>query len=271
MPKCLIDYSNTIIYKIFCKDVTVKDIYVGHTTNITKRKYQHKTASKNETNDLKIYKVIRDNGGWDNWNMIEIAKYNCKNATEARIKEQEHYELLNTTLNSVPPYVDTIEKYCFICKVQCNTPKEFEKHINSNKHSKISKMQNIENSENNDCDMQISKKIYTCKKCGLITYKKTDFNRHILTSKHNSYETNIEYSESIYKTFICEICDKEYCDRTGLWRHKKKCKLTLDKENEEDSEICDKKLIIALLKQNTELIEIIKNSTNNNTLTPLQT
>jgi hypothetical protein len=44
---------------------------------------------------LKIYKIIRENGGWDNWNMVEIAKYNCNDSTEARIKEQLHYEELN--------------------------------------------------------------------------------------------------------------------------------------------------------------------------------
>jgi hypothetical protein len=51
------------------------------------------TQKKFSENKLKIYAIIRANGGWENWDMIEIAKYNCKNATEARIKEQEHYEL----------------------------------------------------------------------------------------------------------------------------------------------------------------------------------
>ena len=39
MPKDVVDYSNTIIYKIYCKNEMVTDIYVGHTTNFTKRKY----------------------------------------------------------------------------------------------------------------------------------------------------------------------------------------------------------------------------------------
>ena len=42
MPKDTIDYSNTIIYKIYCNDSSVTDIYIGHTTNFIKRKYQHK-------------------------------------------------------------------------------------------------------------------------------------------------------------------------------------------------------------------------------------
>ena len=42
MPKTDIDYSNTIIYKITCKDPTVNEVYVGHTTNFVQRKYSHK-------------------------------------------------------------------------------------------------------------------------------------------------------------------------------------------------------------------------------------
>jgi len=33
MPKINIDYSNTLIYKITCKDLLINEVYVGHTTN----------------------------------------------------------------------------------------------------------------------------------------------------------------------------------------------------------------------------------------------
>ena len=102
MPKDVISYSNTIIYKIFCNDKTVTDIYVGHTTNFIKRKYQHKNLC-NKGKKLKIYNLIQENGGWDNWTMIEIAKYNCQDVTEARIREHEHYDLLNPSLNLIKP------------------------------------------------------------------------------------------------------------------------------------------------------------------------
>ena len=76
MPKEEIDYSNTIIYKIVCKNPNINDVYVGHTTNFIQRKYSHKIACNSITNNIKIYNIIRENGGWDNWDMIEIAKYN---------------------------------------------------------------------------------------------------------------------------------------------------------------------------------------------------
>ena len=48
MPKTDIDYSNTIIYKITCKNVLVNDVYVGHTTNFVQRKYAHKQGCINK-------------------------------------------------------------------------------------------------------------------------------------------------------------------------------------------------------------------------------
>jgi len=104
MPKTDIDYTNTIIYKITCKDPTVTDVYVGHTTNFVQRKHAHKqscTNTKSRNYKCKLYDVIRNNNGWDNWNMEIVNFFNCKDAYEARQKEQEYFILLNATLNSV--------------------------------------------------------------------------------------------------------------------------------------------------------------------------
>jgi hypothetical protein len=68
------NYSNTVIYKIYCKDKNINDIYVGNTTNFQARKYHHKLAYENCEGCLKIYKTIRENGGWDNWDIEEIAQ-----------------------------------------------------------------------------------------------------------------------------------------------------------------------------------------------------
>ena len=107
MPKTEINYYNTIIYRIICKDLDVSDAYIGHTTNFIKRKNQHKAYCIYNTTgrktDLKIYKTIKDNGGWDNWDMIEIEKYPCIDANEARARERYWYEQHNSTLNVQKP------------------------------------------------------------------------------------------------------------------------------------------------------------------------
>ena len=63
------------IYKICCNDAIVKDFYIGSTANIKERKRCHKKACNNENNKdhyCKLYKCIRKNGGFENWNIIVI-------------------------------------------------------------------------------------------------------------------------------------------------------------------------------------------------------
>ena len=107
MPKITTDYSKTIMYKIVCNDLNVKECYVGHTINMTKRKYKHKSACNNENANaynFKIYKIIRENGGWDNWTMLLVEEFPCKDNHEACKRERELYEELGAFMNTVRPY-----------------------------------------------------------------------------------------------------------------------------------------------------------------------
>lgn len=59
------------IYKLIKKDATNDDmVYIGSTEDIDQRMYRHKIACNNINNrksDYKVYKYIRENGGWDEW------------------------------------------------------------------------------------------------------------------------------------------------------------------------------------------------------------
>lgn len=245
MPKENIDYSNTIIYKIFCNDSSIKDIYVGHTTNFIKRKYQHKSLC-NSSKRLKIYDLIKKNGGWDNWSMIEIAKYNCRDATEARIREQEHFDLLKPTITNVYN-----NEYCVL---------------------------STDNSIQHKDDHQENVKNYFCKACDYSTTRKYNYSLHLDSVKHKNNGLNNENNGSLAKnskTYICTNCKKTYNDRAGLWRHKKKCVTHTDIEPNETNQIVNNnvkndKLIEYLLNENKEIkeliLEIVKNGiTNTNT------
>ena len=100
---------------------------------------------------------------------------------------------------------------------------------------------------------------FYCKFCDYTTSKKKDFERHLLTQKHNgnSLATNgNNLCHTKEKKFFCEFCEKEYKDRTGLWKHNKKCNKKCISVNEENESIADKdQLIIMLIKQNSELIK----------------
>ena len=117
-----------------------------------------------------------------------------------------------------------------------------------------------------------NEKQYCCNICHFNTCKITDYNRHNLTQKHNRNKMATDGNINLEKTqlFCCENCGKEYNDRTGLWKHKKKCN-SHDIKKDEPS---DKELIMLLIKENSELrkdqtdikeliLEIVKNGTHN--------
>jgi hypothetical protein len=95
------DYTKTIIYKLINYDYP-ELVYVGSTTNFTKRKQHHKSSCNNEKNlnhNLKVYTNIRENDGWENWNMIKICDYPCNNKREADLEEDKYMTELKANMN----------------------------------------------------------------------------------------------------------------------------------------------------------------------------
>jgi hypothetical protein len=116
------NYNNIVIYKIVCKDLSVTNVYVGSTTNFRQRKFEHKSRINNKSPE-KIYETIGENGGWDNWEMIEIEKYPCNDSNEARARERFHYEQLNANLNTYNPSMSNEERR----KIDKNRNKNIER------------------------------------------------------------------------------------------------------------------------------------------------
>ena len=107
MPLNKIMYDKTHFYKIVCRDLNIKDCYVGHTTNFRTRKNQHKTTCNsplNKSHNFPVYKFIRENYGWDNFDMILIETLSCENKLEAEKIERRFIEELNCTLNAQMPF-----------------------------------------------------------------------------------------------------------------------------------------------------------------------
>ena len=236
MPKTVIDYSNTIIYKITCKEDNIKDLYVGHTTNFVQRKHLHKQGCVNEkatSYPCKLYKKIRECGGWDNWTMEIINFFNCKDHYEARIKEQEYFTLLNANLNSIEPLPK---------------PKSEEKNENKN----ILQSSNLINESNNQIVSNNASK-FECLICEFKCSKPSSWKQHIDTSKHKNRtilnEKNLTKSKPSY---ICSSCNKTYNARNSLWYHMKNCteKQIVKHENKDD-------LIQYLMKENAEIKQMV--------------
>jgi len=105
-------------------------------------------------------------------------------------------------------------------------------------------------------NMQKNANSYCCNFCYFNTSNKKNFELHLQTQKH------IRNTSATEKMQKCDICNKIYKDRTGLWRHKSKCKISNFAPKETDTKETDTKetvnnseLIIMLIKQNSELVK----------------
>ncbi len=202
MPRKVIDYSKTVIYKIVCNDLNVKDVYVGHTTGFTKRKTTHKSHCLNPNDskhNLKIYKMIRENGDWNNWSMIEIEKYPCKDDNEARARERFWYEELQATMNTLCPILYIGEKKQYEKDYhEKNKEKivEYKKNYQKNYHEKNKDVIDTRNKdyyvrnkdkfkEKNNCE---------CGGCYTMTHKLA----HFKTLKHIKYIQEKELNNNIF-------------------------------------------------------------------------
>ena len=203
------NYSKTIIYKICCNDTNIKDIYVGSTCNFRQRKYKHNMRTNQKDNqkynNTYVYRFIRDNGGWNNWSMIQLEEVECKNKREKEKYEREWYDKLKPTLNQILPYITAEEKK--------------ENHI---KYSKIRYQNNKETikekvrkyKENNKEKILKNSKEYYENNKEKIKEKVREYN------KNNKEEISKKRKERVK----CPKCNKEL-SRSNLSRHlKKSCK-----------------------------------------------
>jgi len=140
MPKTPMDYSKTNIYKIVCNNLSIKESYVGHTTDMTKRKCSHKSHCNNEKDkkhNLKIYQIIRENGGWENWNMVLVEKFPCEDKYQACKREREVLEELGAKMNTRRPYLKHAEEKKE--KAECEYCAKLISNKHMSRHHKICK------------------------------------------------------------------------------------------------------------------------------------
>jgi hypothetical protein len=110
---------------------------------------------------------------------------------------------------------------------------------------------------------------FTCEICDYSTSNKKDFNRHLETVKHFSNNSSTKINgfipKNVLRPFQCLNCEKNYKDRTGLWRHNKKCKTNnivltdlevndVKKEDDNEDELhMMRQMMVEMMKQNHEL------------------
>lgn len=89
------------VYMIKCKDNRNNACYIGKTNDFKRRKLQHKhlcNNSKTKHYNYKLYQLIREFGGWDAFEMVEI---------KAGLDADEAKDLEATLFRQLKPYMNT--------------------------------------------------------------------------------------------------------------------------------------------------------------------
>jgi len=129
----------TTIYMIYCKDEEVKDFYIGSTKNYAHRKNGHIRGCYNEKSliyNYYLYRFIRRNGGFDNWNFKILNQTDFHDRTMKFRQEQCYIDLMKPTLNDRPAFVskeDRKKKRNEHNKIWC---KENREYLNKKKREK---------------------------------------------------------------------------------------------------------------------------------------
>jgi len=123
---------------------------------------------------------------------------------------------------------------------------------------------------------------FCCELCHYNTSYSKDYKKHLLTKKHKEI-TGKKLEIPKNPEFHCLQCGQKYLSHSGLWKHSKKCNVydttddNINSEHDEQSdEPSDKQIIMMLIKDNSEIknimfeqhkqmMELFKNGTHNTT------
>ena len=144
-------------------------LYIGSTTNLKNRNYAHKTKCNNPNDkeyNKPLYKFIRDNGGLDNFIMVELVSEEVETKQEALELERTYINLLKPTLNKCRPIITIDER------------KEYEKIYSKNWYE-----------ANREKHKQKMSKKLLCPHCQ-IEFNKGDKWHHQRTKKHQNNVQN---------------------------------------------------------------------------------
>ena len=205
MPRKVInDYT---FYKIVCLDNSVELCYVGSTADFNKRRSTHKSDCNNENSkkyNLKIYKTIRENGGWDNFKMIQLGTREQLNKRQAEQIEDEYRITLKANMNTIR---------CFTTEEQKQEQmKERNKKYRKSNIDKILEYQQKYREENKNYFKEYNQKYQQ-------NYREENRNKKLEYNQNYREDNRDKINEKALEKVKCE-CGCMIC-KTHLSRHQK--------------------------------------------------
>lgn len=98
---------------IYCKNFFEPNgctsFYIGSHNEFEDRESNHRRSCNNPNDkhfNLKVYKTIRENGGWEKWSFIHLGSKECETERQAHMIEQyEYIDIYEPDLNSIKAYL----------------------------------------------------------------------------------------------------------------------------------------------------------------------
>jgi vacuolar-type H+-ATPase subunit I/STV1 len=203
-----IRYENGCIYMIKHKTDETKDFYIGSSYNFKERCRTHKKSCNNQNikdYNYKVYKYIRENGGWDCWNIILLYDYQCKNKYQLELEETRAVKEYKSTLNQVIPR------------------RTHQEYYQDNKEKLLQKRKELYEANKEEI-LEQHKEYYQDNKEKILQQKKEyrkDNKEKISQLKKEHYEANKEEINKKRAIKInCDICNRLVC-KDCIARHKR--------------------------------------------------
>ena len=110
-------------------------------------------------------------------------------------------------------------------------------------------------------------KIFECSYCDFKCYKKSNYDKHILTDKHKKIMNGNEMVIKNAEQYVCDRCSSIYKYKSGLCRHIKKCQSFKDIQLEKYDDTPSENMIVTTTKYEHDMtqltslvIEVVKNN-----------
>lgn len=174
-----------IFYKISCNNPEINYSYIGSTKNFSNRKCQHKRdciTEERKAYNINLYKTIRENGGWDNWNVKPIGKGIFNNRIDALIEEQKYINENNSTLNTHKAVMTKEDENNYKKQYVINNP---DKVKESKKKYRETHKEQIKQKTKENAELQAKRKEKVLCECGG-SYTYCHKAEHMRSKKHTS-------------------------------------------------------------------------------------
>ena len=138
--------TSAIVYKLYCIDENINDIFIGSGISLKKVESKHKNACLKWTNseyNKKVHQFIRENGDWSRWKIKIVRQYKNIDRYELMIKTKKYISKYEPSLNEKEVAKSYREDNLQSVACECGcviSRKSVKAHQNSYKHSQLIKL-----------------------------------------------------------------------------------------------------------------------------------